>query len=55
MENNEINKIELRKMFDSIRNEEIKNIKVTKYTDKQMIKRIATYIYKTVGGDKNEV
>jgi hypothetical protein len=58
MENNEINSSMLRDMFNAIRQEEIKNIKVNKFDDKTMVKRISSYIEKNInkeGGMSNEI
>lgn len=48
--NNEIDKVVLRELFNAIRNAEIKNVKIQKLDDKQMAKQITKYISKKVGG-----
>lgn len=53
--NEELDKILLREMFNTIRYEEEKNNKINKYDDKQMVNRILKYIIKKAGSEKNEV
>ncbi len=48
MENKDLDAALLREMFNAIRNAEIKNIKIQKKDDKQMVKSIASYITKKV-------
>lgn len=45
-----IDKKLLRDMFDVIRTDEVKNVKIQKFDDKQMANRIMKYIEKKVGG-----
>ena len=47
--NNEVDKVVLRDLFNAIRNAEIKNVKIQKLDDKQMAKQITKYISKKVG------
>ena len=50
MENNqEVDKVLLREMFNAVRNAEIKNVKIQKFDDNQMAQQIAKYITKRAG------
>lgn len=42
--NNELNRILLREMFNKVRKFEIKNIKTQKYDDKHMVSEIEKYV-----------
>lgn len=44
----EVDKVLLRELFNTIRNAEIKNVKIQKLDDKQMAKKITKYISKKV-------
>ncbi len=46
MENNVRETIKIRKMFDTIRLDEARNIKTNKFDDKRMVKRLTDYLKK---------
>lgn len=48
MENKPLNGTLLREMYNTVRSEEIKNIKTQKYDNRQMVSRIEKYIFDKV-------